>query len=55
MMKLAAWRMRFLERIMRLRNRYFLFLDALLLPVAAWLAFVVRMERFDLGDYAASG
>ncbi len=53
MTKLAAWHMRFLERIMRLRNRYFLFLDALLLPVAAWSAFVVRLERFDLGDYAA--
>lgn len=34
-----------------LRNRHLFFLDLLLLPIAAYLAFVLRLERFDLGGY----
>lgn len=53
MTKLVAWQERFLERLIRLRNRYFLFLDAIWLPLAAWLAFVLRLERVTLGNYTA--
>ncbi len=35
----------------RLRNRYFLVSDLLLLPLAAFLAFSLRLEGFSLGAY----
>ena len=38
-------------RIAYLRNRHLFFLDILLLPLAAYLAFVLRLEDFDLGNY----
>ncbi len=38
-------------RIAYLRNRHLFFLDILLLPLAAYLAFVLRLERFDLTTY----
>ena len=37
--------------VLRLRNRYYLLLDVVLLPLAAYLAFVIRLDRFDLGTY----
>ncbi|MBN1920411.1 MAG: polysaccharide biosynthesis protein [Anaerolineae bacterium] len=52
MMASTGWQPRVVQRIIRLRNRYFLFLDVLSLPLAAWLAFAIRLERFDLGEYA---
>ncbi len=38
-------------RIAYFRNRHLFFLDLLLLPIAAYLAFVLRLERFDLSNY----
>ena len=35
----------------RLRNRHFFFLDLLLLPVAAYVAFVLRLERFRIEPF----
>ncbi len=34
-----------------LRNRHFFILDALLLPLAAYFSFVLRLDRFDIGVY----
>ena len=38
--------------LQQLRNRYFLVLDVLLLPVAVYCSFALRLESFDLGVYA---
>jgi FlaA1/EpsC-like NDP-sugar epimerase len=35
----------------RLRNRHFLILDILLLPIAVYLSFLLRLEDADLGVY----
>ncbi len=37
-----------------LRNRYLLFADLLTLPLAAYLAFVLRLGMFDVGQYASA-
>ena len=37
--------------IPRLRNRHYLLLDTVLLPLAAYLAFVLRLDRFDLDKF----
>ena len=42
------------ERIAYFRNRHLFFLDILLLPIAAYLAFMLRLERFDLTSYWAT-
>ena len=39
------------ERILYIRNRHLLLLDIILLPLAAYLAFVLRLDAFDLGAY----
>ncbi len=38
-------------RIAYLRNRHLFILDVLLLPIAAYLSFVLRLERFSLGTF----
>ena len=43
--------MKFSKRIVYLRNRHLFFFDILLLPIAAYLSFVLRLENFDLGKY----
>ena len=42
------------DRIAYFRNRHLFFLDILLLPIAAYLAFMLRLERFDLTSYWAT-
>jgi FlaA1/EpsC-like NDP-sugar epimerase len=37
--------------VLRVRNRYLLALDIVLLPLAAYLAFVLRLDSWDLGTY----
>jgi len=39
------------NRLAYLRNRHLFFLDILLLPIATYFAFILRLERFDLGRY----
>ena len=39
------------ERLLRLRNRYFLLLDLVTLPLVAYLAFALRLDSFNLGRY----
>ena len=41
-------------RVTHLRNRYFLLGDALLLPLAVYLSFVLRLDGFMLGDYGGA-
>ena len=41
----------FLSRIDYLRNRHLFILDVLLLPVAAYFSYVLRLESFDLAKY----
>lgn len=41
-------------RVLRLRNRHYLIFDAVMLPVAAYLAFVLRLESLDPGAYATA-
>ncbi|MCC7451599.1 MAG: polysaccharide biosynthesis protein [Anaerolineae bacterium] len=36
--------------VKRLRNRHFFFIDVILLALAAYLSFVLRLEGFDLAD-----
>jgi len=43
--------MNLFERTAYLRNRHLFFLDLFLLPIAAYLAFVLRLERLDLTSY----
>jgi FlaA1/EpsC-like NDP-sugar epimerase len=43
---------RFTRWVIGLRNRYLLGLDIMLLPLAAYLAFVLRLETFDLNRYS---
>ncbi len=40
-----------MKRIAYLRNRHLFFMDVLLLPLAAYFSFVLRLEEFDLGAY----
>lgn len=40
------------DELLRMRNRYLLIWDLIALPVAAYLAFVLRLESFDLERYA---
>ena len=40
-----------MERLAYLRNRHLFILDVVLLPIAAYFAFVLRLERFDLSSY----
>ncbi|MBN1259931.1 MAG: polysaccharide biosynthesis protein [Anaerolineae bacterium] len=51
-MRTESWWRHTVKRVARLRNRYLLTLDILLIPLAAHLAFVLRLEKFDLGYYA---
>lgn len=37
--------------LLKLRNRHFLFWDLIAMPLAAYLAFVLRLTSFDLGPY----
>jgi FlaA1/EpsC-like NDP-sugar epimerase len=39
------------EGVLRLRNRYLLLVDLLTLPLAAYLAFVLRLDALDVGGY----
>ncbi len=43
-----------IERLASLRNRHLFVLDILLLPLATYLAFVLRLERFELGKFSAA-
>jgi hypothetical protein len=38
-----------------LRNRHFFVLDVLLLPIAAYLSFVLRLDTYRLGSPIAMG
>ena len=40
-----------LQKFTYLRNRHFFILDLTLLPLAAYFAFVLRLDAFDLGGY----
>ena len=43
-----------MEQIALLRNRHFFILDSLLLPLAAYLGFVLRLDRFDIAPFWSS-
>jgi FlaA1/EpsC-like NDP-sugar epimerase len=42
------------DRILQLRNRWFFLLDLVLIPLSAYLAFVLRLESLKLGRYLAT-
>lgn len=52
MTTLKPWWEEATDELLRMRNRYLLIWDLIALPVAAYLAFVLRLESFDLERYA---
>ena len=42
------------DQILQLRNRWFFILDLILIPFSAYLAFVLRLDAFDLGQYTVT-